>query len=141
MGTDGMRWKNLSDGKNGMRTILIIMFVEWVLVLPVAYYKDQVVSSRSSVKKSPPFFLENLNKHLPVLQQKLSFQRQTSKVFFQMEKPDVGQEEETGTLRNLQLEGSLFVYLEKNALVCCLNGAGKTSCISMVCLSVSSIIH
>ncbi|PIA27921.1 hypothetical protein AQUCO_07400037v1 [Aquilegia coerulea] len=95
MGTDGMRWKNLSDGKNGMRTILIIMFVEWLLVLPVAYYLDQVVSSGSGVKKSPLFFLQNLKKkHLPVLQQKLSFRRQTSKVFVQMEKPDVLQERE-----------------------------------------------
>ncbi|KAF5185924.1 Abc transporter a family member 7-like [Thalictrum thalictroides] len=101
MGTDGMWWKNLSDGNNRMRTILIIMFVEWLLVLPVAYYIDQVVSSRSGVKESPLFFLENLKKHLPVLQQKLSFQRQTSKVFFQMEKPDVAQEVEQLLLESI----------------------------------------
>ncbi|KAF2315949.1 hypothetical protein GH714_040744 [Hevea brasiliensis] len=29
MGTHGMRWGNLSDSKNGMRQVLIIMFVEW----------------------------------------------------------------------------------------------------------------
>ncbi|XAR60348.1 hypothetical protein NMG60_11033680 [Bertholletia excelsa] len=40
-GTDGMRWSNLSDSSNGMKEVLIIMFVEWLVVLFIAYYIDQ----------------------------------------------------------------------------------------------------
>lgn len=58
MGTHGMRWGDLSDSKNGMRQVLIIIFVEWLVVLFVAYYVDQVSSSGSG--KSPLFFLKKL---------------------------------------------------------------------------------
>jgi len=88
--TDGMRWKDLSDGVNGMKEVLIIMFAEWIVVLFLAYYIDQVLSTGSG--KGPLFFLKGFQKKpLPSLK-KPSIQRQGSKVFAQMEKPDVIQE-------------------------------------------------
>lgn len=83
METDGMRWTNLGDSKNGMVEVLIIMTVEWVLVLFVAFYVDQ--------GRSPLFFLKRFGKKGSSFRMR-SLQRQDSKVFVQMEKPDVLQE-------------------------------------------------
>ncbi|XP_028087289.1 ABC transporter A family member 7-like [Camellia sinensis] len=94
MGTKGMRWGDISDSNHGMRDILIITFVEWLVVLFVAFYIDQVVSSGSGVGRSPLFFLEKFRKK-PLSSssmRKPSLRRQGSKVFVQMEKPDVAQE-------------------------------------------------
>ena len=85
-----MRWGDLSNGTNGMKDVLIIMFVEWVLVLFVAYYIDQVFSSGSG--KSPLFFLKAFQKKPHSSFRKPSMGKQGSKVFVQMEKPDVSQE-------------------------------------------------
>ncbi|XP_043704668.1 ABC transporter A family member 7-like isoform X2 [Telopea speciosissima] len=111
MGTDGMRWKDLNDGTNGMIVVLIIMFVEWLLVLPVAYYFDQVVSSGTGVQKHPLFFLPKFQKKKLPSFRKPSMQRQGSKVFIQMEKPDVSQEAEK--VEQLLLESST-----SHAIVC-----------------------
>lgn len=92
MGTDGMRWRDLSDGTNGMREILIIMFVEWLVVFFVAYYIDQVVASGSGVGRSPLFFLQKLGKKPSPSFRKPSLQRQRSKVIVEMDKQDVAQE-------------------------------------------------
>ena len=95
MGTDGMRWGDLSDSTNGMRDVLIIMFVEWLIVLFVAYYIDQVLSSGNGVKRSPLFFLQNFRKKKAMSSfRKPSLKRQGSKVFVKMEKADVSQERE-----------------------------------------------
>ena len=58
--TQGMKWENLSDSFNGMKEVLIIMFGEWLLVLPIAYFVDQAMSPGSSVNKSILFCLSNL---------------------------------------------------------------------------------
>jgi hypothetical protein len=89
-GTDGMQWKDLRDGVNGMKEVLIIMFAEWIVVLFVAYYIDQVLSTGSG--KNPLFFLKGFQKKSFPSLKKPSIQRQGSKVFAQMEKPDVIQE-------------------------------------------------
>ncbi|KAB1216655.1 ABC transporter A family member 8 [Morella rubra] len=91
LGTRGMRWGDLSDSVNGMREVLIIMVVEWFVVLFIAYYIDQVMSSGSG--KSPLFFLRNFGKK-PSTFRRPSLQRQGSKVFVQLDKPDVSQERE-----------------------------------------------
>lgn len=57
MGTDGMRWGDLSGSNNEMSHVLIIMIVEWVVVFFLAYYIDQVVTAGSGARKSPLFFL------------------------------------------------------------------------------------
>ncbi|KAH0691725.1 hypothetical protein KY290_019919 [Solanum tuberosum] len=90
LGTDGMRWKDLSDDKNGMKEVLIIMLVQWLVFLVLAYYIDQITSSG----KDPLFFLRNFRKKPSPSSRKHSFRRQGSKVFVQMEKPDVAQERE-----------------------------------------------
>ncbi|KAI3847033.1 hypothetical protein MKW92_041540 [Papaver armeniacum] len=94
MGSDGMRWKDLNDGTNGMKEILIIMLVEWlIIVLCFAFYMHQVTSSSSGVKKHPLFFLKNWNKR-----RSSSFRRpslhQDSKVFPEIDRPDVSRERE-----------------------------------------------
>ncbi|KAM7483290.1 hypothetical protein LguiB_007873 [Lonicera macranthoides] len=167
MGTNGMRWGDLKDGTNGMRDILIIMLVQWLVVLFVAYYIDQVVSSGSGVGRSPLFFLQKFRKNSPSPLRKPSFRRQGSKVFVQMDKPDVVQEREK--IEQLLLESST-----SQAIICddlkkvypgrdgnsekfavrglslalpqgeCFgmlgpNGAGKTSFINMV--STKMVVH
>ncbi|KAJ1401641.1 P-loop containing nucleoside triphosphate hydrolase [Sesbania bispinosa] len=109
LGTNGMRWGDLSDSTNGMKEILIIMFVEWLLVLFFAYYIDQVLSSGSG--KSPLFFLKRFQKKRSSSFRKPSIQRQGSKVFVQMEKPDVNQEREK--VEQLLLEPTI-----NHAIVC-----------------------
>lgn len=90
MGTDGMRWRDLSDRENGMKEVWIIMAVEWFVVLFLAYYLDQAVSSSGSVRH-PLVFFQSGRKKLSSRRMP-SLQRQDSKVILQMDKPDVGQE-------------------------------------------------
>ncbi|OMO98253.1 ABC transporter-like protein [Corchorus olitorius] len=106
MGTDGMRWGNLSDSTNGMREVLIIIFVEWLVVLFFAYYVDQVSSSGAG--KSPLFFLKNFRKKPQSSFRRPSLQRQGSKVFVQMDKPDVTQE--LNVIRFIHLYEELFLF-------------------------------
>ncbi|XAR65460.1 Sulfate-transporting ATPase [Bertholletia excelsa] len=96
MGTDGMRWKDLSSSNNGMKDVLIIMFVEWLVILFVAYYMDQVVSSGSGIARSPLFFPQSFLKKpfSSRVSRKPSLRRQGSKVFVQMEKQDVAKRRE-----------------------------------------------
>lgn len=88
MGKGGMQWRNLSDEQNGMKEVLIIMFLEWLVVLLVAYYMDKVLSCG----KDPLFFLQNFRKKKPTSFREPSLKRQGSKVFVDMDKPDVIQE-------------------------------------------------
>ncbi|WMV21471.1 hypothetical protein MTR67_014856 [Solanum verrucosum] len=90
LGTDGMRWKDLSDGKNGMKEVLIIMLVQWLVFLFLGYYVDQIASSG----KDPLCFMWHSRKRPSPSSRKHSFRRQGSKVFVQMEKPDIAQERE-----------------------------------------------
>ncbi|KAF4403201.1 hypothetical protein G4B88_027972 [Cannabis sativa] len=92
LGTDGMRWGDLSDSKNGLTEVFIIMIIEWFLVLFVAYYVDQIMSSGR--RKSPLFFLKSLGKKKGSSLKSPSLQKQGSKVFVDMERPDVLQERE-----------------------------------------------
>ncbi|CAI0399364.1 unnamed protein product [Linum tenue] len=89
-GTDGMRWEDLNDSENGMKELFIIMTVEWIVALFVAYYLDQVLTSG----KSPLFFFRNFGKKRPGSFRVPSLKRQGSKVFVNLEKPDVIQERE-----------------------------------------------
>ncbi|XP_050871002.1 ABC transporter A family member 6 [Lathyrus oleraceus] len=109
VGTDGMRWHDLSDSANGMKEVLIIMFAEWIVVLFVAYYIDQVFSTGSG--KRPLFFLKGFQKKPLSSCKTLSIQRQGSKVLVQMEKPDVMQEREK--VEQLLLEPTI-----DHAIVC-----------------------
>ncbi|CAL9128172.1 unnamed protein product [Musa textilis] len=102
MGTSGMKWGDLNDSQNGMKAVLIIMFVEWLVLLLVAFYLDQVIGG--GIRKDPFFFLHYFQKKSSVSQRKPSFQRQGSKVSVEMERPDVSQEREV--VEQLLLESS-----------------------------------
>jgi hypothetical protein len=98
MGTKGMRWSDLSNSENGMRTVMIIMVLEWIVLFPLAFYLDQVSSLGGGFRKNPLFFLNFLKKKKMVrsrsLQLTTSFNRQGSaKVVIDVEnKPEVTQE-------------------------------------------------
>ena len=91
-GTNGMRWGNINDSQNGMKNVLIIMTIEWLLLLPIAYYLDQVSSFGGGMRKSPLFFLQHFRKRKSLSFRKPSLQRDASKVFVEMDRPDVAQE-------------------------------------------------
>ncbi|KAM3405476.1 hypothetical protein ACQJBY_008139 [Aegilops geniculata] len=40
MGKPGMQWGDLNDPINGMKDVLILTSIEWILLLPVAYFLD-----------------------------------------------------------------------------------------------------
>lgn len=112
MGTSGMQWGDLNDGPNGMKDILIIITVEWLILLPVAYYLDQVSSSGGRLRKNPLFFLQCFQKK----RRSRSFRTQslhpdTSKVSVEMERPDVAQER--GVVEQLLLEPN-----NSHAIIC-----------------------
>ncbi|KAB5524857.1 hypothetical protein DKX38_022606 [Salix brachista] len=90
LGTHGMKWGNLSDSENGMSDVMIIMLLEWIALLFIAYYVDQVFSSGSG--KNPKYLLQKFRKKRPSSFRRPSLGRQGSKVFVDMDKPDVVQE-------------------------------------------------
>ncbi|XP_031488370.1 ABC transporter A family member 7-like [Nymphaea colorata] len=94
MATKGMQWEDLNRSGNGMKAVLVIMIVEWFILLPVAYYLDQVVSAGSGVKKHPLFFLKSCQKRTAQTLLRPNVQRQGSNVVVDMEKPDVCRERE-----------------------------------------------
>ncbi|GAV76932.1 ABC_tran domain-containing protein/ABC2_membrane_3 domain-containing protein [Cephalotus follicularis] len=106
MGTHGMQWGDFSH--SGISEVMIIMLVEWFVVLFAAYYIDQVASSGSA--RSPLFFLKIFRKRSPSFR-KPSLQRKRSKVFVDIEKPDVSQEREK--VEQLLLEPST-----SHAIIC-----------------------
>ncbi|XP_078428108.1 ABC transporter A family member 7-like [Wolffia australiana] len=89
----GMKWSSLNDDSNGMREVLIIMFVEWAVLLPIAYYIDQASSVGNRIS-SPLSFLKYARGKIPMPQQRPNLGRQDSKVYVEMEKADVVQERE-----------------------------------------------
>ncbi|KAJ6808420.1 ABC transporter A family member 7-like isoform X1 [Iris pallida] len=96
MGTSGMQWEDLTDGLNGMMSISIIMAIEWLVMLPIAYRLDQVSSSGGRSKGGP---------------QKPSSQQDASNVFIEMDRPDVALEREV--VEQLLLEPN-----NSHAIVC-----------------------
>ena len=91
MGTTGMKWSNLDDSLNGMRGVLIIMVVEWAILLPLAFYVDQVSSLGGGFRKNSFFFLSCFKRRALSLR-RYSFRRQESKVVVEMDNPDAVQE-------------------------------------------------
>ncbi|CAK9255712.1 unnamed protein product [Sphagnum jensenii] len=91
--TKGMEWKNLNDPLNGMKTVLGIMLVEWLVFLIIAYYFEQVIASGSGVKKHPLYFLKFLyrgNKEKDVETKNLLVPNEETNI--EMDRPDVAQE-------------------------------------------------
>lgn len=57
-----MQWSNLSDPQNGMKQVLVILFLEWIFFMVVTIYLDQVAVSESGINKHPLFFLNSKRK-------------------------------------------------------------------------------
>ncbi|CAL9048514.1 unnamed protein product [Musa banksii] len=102
MGTSGMQWRDLNDRQNGMKDVLIIMFVEWLVFLPVAYYLDKVLGG---IRKDPLFLLNYFQKKSRSSQRKPSLQRQGSEVLVKIYSTDVSQEREV--VEHLLLEPNI----------------------------------
>ncbi|KAF6155708.1 hypothetical protein GIB67_007145 [Kingdonia uniflora] len=111
VGTDGMLWKDVKDSKNGMKEILIIMFVEWIVVLIASYYIDQMISVGSGEEKYPLFFLQKFCKRTSPSLQKPGLHRQGSNNFIQMEEPDVSQERD-------KVEKLLLGHNTSHSIIC-----------------------
>ncbi|KAL6603879.1 hypothetical protein ACP70R_044240 [Stipagrostis hirtigluma subsp. patula] len=92
-GSPGMRWSDLNDPTNGMRDVIIIIVVEWLILLPVTYYFDHVASSGH--RSGPLSVIKRL------LKKDLTWRRITvnevvdSDVRVEMEKLDIIKERET----------------------------------------------
>ncbi|XP_064955602.1 ABC transporter A family member 7-like [Musa acuminata AAA Group] len=102
MGTSGMQWRDLNDRQNGMKDVLIIMFVEWLVFLPVAYYLDKVLGG---IRKDPLFLLNYFQKKSRSSQRKPSLQRQGSEVLVKIDSTDVSREREV--VEHLLLEPNI----------------------------------
>ncbi|KAJ4824173.1 hypothetical protein Tsubulata_111903 [Turnera subulata] len=86
----GMQWKDLNDSDNGMKVVWLIMVLEWIVVIVVAYTLDQIQSSGSG---SPLLLLQKLWKK-PLSSREPSVQTQGSKELENADKPDVCKERE-----------------------------------------------
>ncbi|CAA6674985.1 unnamed protein product [Spirodela intermedia] len=93
MGTSGMTWGKLNDSTNGMREVLIIIFVEWLVLLPIRILCGPSLFPGQPSEDSS-VLLETLPKKISHSFRASSLGRQVSKVFVEMEKPDVIQERE-----------------------------------------------
>ncbi|KAK1611123.1 hypothetical protein QYE76_034796 [Lolium multiflorum] len=95
-GNPGMRWSDLSDDSNGMRNVLIIIIVEWLVLLPVAYYFDH--ASAVGHRSSPISIVKRLLRKNPTWR-KIAVNeladRPANDVHVEMEKLDIIEERKT----------------------------------------------
>ncbi|KAI0515530.1 hypothetical protein KFK09_008195 [Dendrobium nobile] len=108
--TYGMRWGNLGDSMNGMKNVLLTMTIEWLLLLLLAYYLDQL-SSFSVGRRNPGFNLKCIDKKDLLSSAKSMLQRQSSKVFIGIDRPDVAKEREV-------VEQLLSEHSINHAIIC-----------------------
>jgi len=82
-----MRWSDLNDHTNGMRDVLIIIILEWLVLLPVAYYFDHAssVGHRSSLLS----IIKHLLKKDPTSRRKTVNDIADKDVHIEMEKLDI----------------------------------------------------
>ncbi|CAL9114054.1 unnamed protein product, partial [Musa textilis] len=90
MGTSGMQWGHLNDMQNGMKDVLTVMFVEWLVFLLVAFYLDQVLGR--GIWKGPLFLLNYFQKKSPSSQRRPGLHPHGSEVLVERESSDVSQE-------------------------------------------------
>ena len=76
VGNRGMQWKDLDDPENGMKEVIIIMFVEWLVTLFLASCADRASFSGACVKK-------------PSTSARKRAQRNGTQIPSQIENPDV----------------------------------------------------
>ncbi|XP_020683136.1 LOW QUALITY PROTEIN: ABC transporter A family member 7-like [Dendrobium catenatum] len=108
--TSGMHWGNLGDSMNGLKNVLLTMTIEWLLLLLLAHYLDQI-SSFSVGRRNPGFNLKCIDKKDLLSSVKSMLQRQSSKVFIGIDRPDVAKEREV-------VEQLLLEHSNNHAIIC-----------------------
>lgn len=111
MGIGGISWKDLQDSNNGFRDALTIIIIESCMLLPIAYYLDQLFAICRKNRKDSVFFIKCFQSKLSLSQEKKKFQIKRSKVYVEIDKPDVIQEVfhfPNISLVNLFLQGIQF---------------------------------
>lgn len=63
MNSSGMKWVDLNDPKNGMRSVLTIMVLEWFLFLSLAFYLDHFGSFQNGIRKAAVLFHSRVDKN------------------------------------------------------------------------------
>ncbi|CAL4998485.1 unnamed protein product [Urochloa decumbens] len=155
MGKPGMRWPDLNDPVNGMKDVLILMSIEWIILLLVAFLLDHRPAWQ------PVFLFGFLStKHSSPSEKPNKFKRGFTRVHVDMTKPDVSLERKVvkRLLKDMDMRNMIIchnlkkVYPGKNGnpdkhavrgLSLALrkgqcfgmlgpNGAGKTSFINMM---------
>ncbi|KAG2612542.1 hypothetical protein PVAP13_4KG297800 [Panicum virgatum] len=89
----GMRWSDLNDHTNGMRDVLIIIILEWLVLLPIAYYFDHAASVGHT--SSPLATIKRLLKKDPTSRRITVNEIADKDVNVEMEKLDIITERET----------------------------------------------
>ncbi|OQU80393.1 hypothetical protein SORBI_3007G120200 [Sorghum bicolor] len=155
MGKPGMRWVDLNDPINGMKDVLVLMSIEWIILLVVAFLLDHRPAWQ-------PLFLFGFlsTKHSSPSQKPIKLKRQSRRVHVYATKPDVSLERKVvkRLLKDMDMRNMIIchnlkkVYPGKNGnpdkhavkgLSLALrkgqcfgmlgpNGAGKTSFINMM---------
>ncbi|KAH7657402.1 Sulfate-transporting ATPase protein [Dioscorea alata] len=106
IGVGRVGWRDIWVEKQGLLNVLLIMFGEWVVLLMIAFYFDQVLSIGSGVRKHPLWFMRCVNS-----ERKRSSEIQQPYFSVEVEKSDVAQEEE-------KVEKLLHRPCDDNIIVC-----------------------
>ncbi|KAJ0988059.1 hypothetical protein J5N97_006415 [Dioscorea zingiberensis] len=99
-------WKYIANEKQGLLDVVVVMFVEWAVLLLVAFYFDQVLAIGSGVRKHPLWFIRRINSP-----RKGSTENHQPYFSVEMEKSDVAQEEE-------RAEKLLKKPCDNNVIIC-----------------------
>ncbi|XP_078149465.1 ABC transporter A family member 7-like [Carex rostrata] len=98
MSTKGMKWGDLSSSENGMRNVIIIMVLEWLVMLPLALCLNRVSSLGGNICKDSLLFLNFMKKKKMSrslsLQGRCTVQIHNEVIIDVHNKPDVTQERE-----------------------------------------------
>uniref|UniRef100_A0A804PHP5 ABC transporter domain-containing protein n=2 Tax=Zea mays TaxID=4577 RepID=A0A804PHP5_MAIZE len=155
----GVHWEDLSDHKNGMLDILIIMAVEWATFLLLTFFVDEFGTFRNGIRKTVSIFRSNTDQSSHTCQMQ-TIQLEEFLPSVETDRTDVSRERETvqqllresdsnfsvicdnlkkvyhgkdGNAEKIAVAGlSLSVQRGQCFGILGPNGAGKTSLISML---------
>jgi hypothetical protein len=89
MGKPGMRWVDLNDPVNGMKDVLVLMSIDWIVLLLVAFLLDH----KPAWHWQPLFLFGFLStKHSSPSQKPNKLKRQSRRVHVYTAKPDASLE-------------------------------------------------
>lgn len=87
----GMRWDHVYTSGNGMKEVLVLMFLEWFVTLYVALVVDRAISYGKGVRHSLFFFLNSQKKSLSSFQSSSQIRKELKQPS-PVEKIDINQE-------------------------------------------------